>query len=52
MTTIELILLIKEKQKTMTEEQRVEFIEEVEKGYCYLCGRDESSAHCTCWNDE
>jgi hypothetical protein len=36
----------------LTDEQRVKLFEEVEKGYCAVCGESTDGRICYCQNDE
>lgn len=48
--TDELLPLIKDSLTKMSDEERLEFFDLVEDGYCRYCGSDDPK--CQCWNDE
>jgi hypothetical protein len=43
---------LRQYQKGLTDEQRLELWSEFQAGYCKHCGQEEGCQKCQCWNDE
>lgn len=47
--TIFIVTAVRDYQDTLTDQQRIEFWEKIQEGYCECCGRADPT--CQCWND-
>lgn len=43
---------LREKMKTMNDEERLELMNTLMEGYCKICGCKSPTGSCSCWKDE
>ncbi len=47
-----IVLMLKDRLKSMGSQARMDFFGALTEGYCTHCGADDPDGKCQCWNDE